>query len=124
LAGFPRPNIDPRIIQTTQDLPNEFFFNEDMNSGNHLGLGITSSLATVEVELTLLIVGWTQTTINGARRSSSATSYLGPEFISRTNLHIVVNARVTRLLKTGTTADGTPEILGVEFVNGGNTSTQ
>jgi hypothetical protein len=39
LAGSPRPNIDPKIIQTTQDLPNEFFFNEDMNSGNQLGLG-------------------------------------------------------------------------------------
>ncbi|KAF9451443.1 GMC oxidoreductase [Macrolepiota fuliginosa MF-IS2] len=104
LAGFPRPNIDPRIIQTTQELPDEFPFNEDMNSGNHLG------------------VGWTQATINGGRRSSSATSYLGPEFISRKNLHVLVNAQVTRLLKTGTTQDDKPEILGVEFVNGDDTT--
>jgi choline dehydrogenase-like flavoprotein len=68
--------------------------------------------------------GWTQATINGGRRSSSATSYLGPEFISRNNLHVLVNTRVTRVLQTGTMADGVPEILGVEFVNGGNTSTQ
>ncbi|KXN85893.1 Choline dehydrogenase, mitochondrial [Leucoagaricus sp. SymC.cos] len=104
LAGFPRLNLEPRVIQTTRDLPDEFPFNEDMNSGNHLG------------------VGWTQATINGGRRSSSATSYLGPDFIRRRNLHVLVNARVTRLLKTGTTRDGELEILAVEFVNGSNAS--
>ncbi|KAJ3576805.1 hypothetical protein NP233_g182 [Leucocoprinus birnbaumii] len=104
LAGFPRPNLDPRVIQTTKDFPDEFPFNEDMNSGDHLG------------------VGWTQATINGGRRSSSATSYLGPQSISRKNLHVLVNARVTRLIQSGTARDGTPEILGVEFINVANPS--
>ncbi|KAF5346542.1 hypothetical protein D9756_010032 [Leucocoprinus leucothites] len=99
LAGFPRPNLDPRVIRTTKDLPDEFPFNEDMNSGSHLG------------------IGWTQATINGGRRSSSATSYLGPRFISRKNLHVLVNARVTRLVQTGRARNGTPKILGVEFVD-------
>ncbi|KXN85084.1 Choline dehydrogenase, mitochondrial [Leucoagaricus sp. SymC.cos] len=103
LPGFAH-SVDQRVIQTTKDLPDEFPFNEDMNSGNHLGLG------------------WTQVTINGSRRSSSATSYLGTDFISRKNLHVLVNARVTRLLRTGTSRHGVPEILGVEFVHGGRTS--
>ncbi|KAL4259295.1 GMC oxidoreductase family protein, partial [Pleurotus pulmonarius] len=39
--------------------------------------------------------------INGSHRSSAATSYLGPQFISRPNLHVLVNARVSRILQTG-----------------------
>ncbi|RDB21189.1 Pyranose dehydrogenase [Hypsizygus marmoreus] len=78
LPGYPQ-SINHRIIQTTQDL-SEFSFNRDMNSGNSLGLG------------------WLQATIKGGRRSSSATSYLGPKFISRPNLHVLMNARVTRVL--------------------------
>ncbi|KAF8884157.1 hypothetical protein BD779DRAFT_1443292 [Infundibulicybe gibba] len=98
LAGFPHPT-DGRIIQTTKDLPDEFPFNLDMNSGDHLG------------------VGWIQTTIKGGRRSSSATSYLGPEFISRPNLHVLVNARVTRLRPTST-GNEPLAFRTVEFVQG------
>ncbi|KAJ3559306.1 hypothetical protein NP233_g11297 [Leucocoprinus birnbaumii] len=104
LPGFLWKNTDERIIQTTKDFADEFPFNEDMNSGSHLG------------------IGWTQNTIDGStgRRSSSATSYLGPHFISRKNLNVLVNARVTRLVKTGTSRDGKPEILGVEFLDANN----
>ena len=45
-------------------------------------------------------LGWTQSTIKGGQRSSSATSYLAPQFISRPNLHVVLRTRVTRLVKT------------------------
>ena len=45
-------------------------------------------------------LGWTQSTIKGGQRSSSATSYLAPQFIGRPNLHVVLGARVTRLVKT------------------------
>ncbi|KAJ3572974.1 hypothetical protein NP233_g2733 [Leucocoprinus birnbaumii] len=101
LPGFLWENADERIIQTTKDFADEFPFNEDMNSGSHLG------------------IGWVQNTIDGStgRRSSSATSYLGPHFISRRNLNVLVNARATRLVKTGTSRDGKPEMLGVEFIN-------
>ncbi|KAF5364040.1 hypothetical protein D9756_001004 [Leucocoprinus leucothites] len=107
LPGFPR-DIDQRVIQTTKDLSAQFPFNQDMNSGSHLGLG------------------WTQSTIDGSTgsRSSSATSYLGPSFISRKNLFVVVNARVTRLVKTGTSEDGKPQVLGVEFVDTNNPGTK
>ncbi len=51
----------------------------DYNSGNPLG------------------VGWLQATIKDGVRSSSATSYLAPKFVDRRNLHVLVNARVTRV---------------------------
>lgn len=43
LSGYEQ-SIDPRIIQTAKDLPDEFPFNLDMNSGSSLGLGRTSSI--------------------------------------------------------------------------------
>ncbi|KAF7378218.1 Choline dehydrogenase, mitochondrial [Mycena sanguinolenta] len=68
LPGFPHP-FDPLAMATTKELPQAFPFNLDMNDGLPLGLG------------------WPQFTINGAQRSSGATSYLGPEFMARSNLH-------------------------------------
>ncbi|CAK5271523.1 unnamed protein product [Mycena citricolor] len=82
LSGFPTP-IDDRIIQTTAQLSGEFPFNRDMNSGSPLG------------------IGWTQATIKNGSRSSSATSYLGPQFVSRPNLHVILNAQVLSILSTG-----------------------
>ncbi|KAH0584161.1 Choline dehydrogenase [Termitomyces sp. J132] len=92
LPGFPQA-IDSRVIQTTRD-SEEFSFNQDMNSGNLLGLG------------------WSQATIGGGSRSSSATAYLNAEFSARKNLHILVNTRVTRVLSSP--CDGTFRT--VEFV--------
>lgn len=37
-------------------------------------------------------------TVRDGVRSSSATSYLGPKFSHRPNLHVVLNTRVTRIL--------------------------
>ncbi|KAG6826879.1 hypothetical protein H0H92_014059 [Tricholoma furcatifolium] len=99
LSGFPH-SFDSRIIQTTSELPEEFPFNLDTNSGNPLGLG------------------WLQTTIDDGRRSSSATSYLGPEFINRPNLHVLLKTRVTRVLKASNSVeDDHPTFLTVEFAN-------
>ncbi|KAJ7743768.1 alcohol oxidase [Mycena metata] len=89
LAGFPSP-IDSRVIQTTADLP-EFAFNLDMNSGFPLG------------------VGWQQSTVKNGARSSSATSYLAPEFVNRPNLHVLLHARVTRVLASSSNAFRTVE---------------
>lgn len=45
--------------------------------------------------------GWLQSTIgHDGTRSSAATSYLDEQTRSRSNLHIVLNTRVTRVLKT------------------------
>ncbi|KAJ7149767.1 aryl-alcohol oxidase [Mycena crocata] len=95
LAGFGHP-FDSRVIATTKENPEQFPFNLDMNSGRHLG------------------VGWLQSTIEGGQRSSAATSYLGPDFISRPNLHVLVNARVTRLIQTGVD-HGKPAFRAAEF---------
>jgi choline dehydrogenase-like flavoprotein len=51
--------------------------------------------------LSLLISGWVQSTIKNGSRSSAATSYLSPSFIVRPNLHILLHARVTRLITNG-----------------------
>ncbi|KAF7343506.1 Pyranose dehydrogenase 1 [Mycena sanguinolenta] len=91
LAGFPS-DIDSRVFEATDEL-SEFPFNLDMNSGNTIG------------------IGWMQATIKDGSRSSSATSYLAPEFVNRPNLHVLLNARVTRVLPTGPTSFDT-----VEFV--------
>ncbi|KAG5219615.1 ATP-dependent RNA helicase [Salix suchowensis] len=81
LPGFPAV-IDPLVIQTTQVLSDEFPFNLDINSGNPLG------------------IGWTQSTIANGTRQSSAVAYLGP-VLFRSNLDVLINTQVTRLIQTG-----------------------
>ncbi|KAJ7217681.1 alcohol oxidase, partial [Mycena pura] len=93
LSGF-ASSIDSRVIETTQE-DTEFPFNLDMNSGFQLG------------------IGWGQMTVLNGSRSSSATSYLAPQFVNRPNLHILLNARVTRVLPTASS-----DIRTVEFVQG------
>ncbi|KAG6807805.1 hypothetical protein H0H92_006363, partial [Tricholoma furcatifolium] len=83
LPGYPQ-SVDPLFIQTTREFPDEFPFNVDFNSGDPIGLG------------------WMQLTIDKGRRSSSATSYLAPQFLNRSNLDVVVNSRVTRVMQNGT----------------------
>lgn len=85
LAGFPSPpDIDNRVAGVVQELSEEFPYNEDANSGSPLG------------------VSWVQSNIKHGKRSSAFTSYLGPEFIERPNLHVLLNAQATRLIQTST----------------------
>ncbi|KAJ7641333.1 aryl-alcohol oxidase precursor [Roridomyces roridus] len=101
LPGYPQP-IDNMLLQTTKELPSEFPFNLDMNSGNPLG------------------VGWAQSTIDSlGQRSSSATSYLGPKYIDRPNLHVLVHAQVSRLVQT---AQSPATFKAVEFKQGNTTT--
>ncbi|KAF5364586.1 hypothetical protein D9758_005613 [Tetrapyrgos nigripes] len=97
LPGFPQ-NTDQKVIRTSEELGGDFAFNLDMNSGNELGLG------------------WLQATIKGGNRSSAATSYLAPEFVSRPNLHVLVNTRVTKILQTNGN-QGKNDFRKVEFVH-------
>ncbi|KDR80983.1 hypothetical protein GALMADRAFT_1117948 [Galerina marginata CBS 339.88] len=97
LFGFPQP-IDGRVIETTKELA-EFPFNLDYNSGNHIG------------------VGFTQFTIKDGARSSSRTSYMADKYSSRKNLHVLLNAQVSRLLSTGK-QHGQPVFQTVEFMPG------
>ncbi|KAJ7693354.1 aryl-alcohol oxidase-like protein [Mycena rosella] len=82
LAGYFHP-FDQRVFNAVDELSAEFPYNVDYNSGTHQ-LGI----------------GWTQATIRGGERSSSATAYLAPHFLQRPNLHVLINAQVTRVLQT------------------------
>ncbi|RDX45571.1 alcohol oxidase [Lentinus brumalis] len=90
-AKFPS---DSHAIATTQDLPDEFPFNLDSNSGNPIGLG------------------WTQGTYGNGRRSSAASSYINP-FLYRANLDVLVNTTATKLVQTGH-ANGRPAFRAVE----------
>jgi choline dehydrogenase-like flavoprotein len=73
-----------------------------MNSGNELGFS------------------WLQSTIKNGTRSSSATSYLGPEFIKRPNLSVLLHARVTRVLQSGNKSEkGRRAFSGVEVTQDG-----
>ncbi|KAL0958256.1 hypothetical protein HGRIS_000409 [Hohenbuehelia grisea] len=94
LAGFPRP-INQRVLQVTQEQPETFPFNLDMNSGKHIG------------------ISWAQSTIKNGQRSSSATSYMAPQLVNRSNLHVLLHAHVTRLVQTG--SSGRKEFRRVEF---------
>ncbi|KAF9445819.1 GMC oxidoreductase [Macrolepiota fuliginosa MF-IS2] len=80
------PAIDIATVQASKELGGNFRFNLDMNSGRPLGLG------------------WLQSTVgHDGTRSSSATSYLDIKTKARTNLHIVTDTFVTRVLKTSGT---------------------
>ncbi|KAJ6615857.1 aryl-alcohol oxidase precursor [Mycena sp. CBHHK59/15] len=115
LPGFSHP-FDARIIETTKEKAKEFPFNLDMNSGRPLGVGeMLLCLLSVRASLTYAYRGWLQSTINGGQRSSAATSYLGPNFMSRPNLHVLVNAHVTRIIQTGVD-QRKPAFRAVEFV--------
>ncbi|KAJ7136692.1 hypothetical protein C8R44DRAFT_828533 [Mycena epipterygia] len=101
LNGFPWPVFEQTVLQTTKELPDEFPFNLDMNSGKPLG------------------VSWLQSTIGGGQRSSSATGYLAPKFIQRPNLHVLLHAQVSKLANaTQKTRSGKPTFGGVQFKYG------
>ncbi|KAJ7821311.1 glucose dehydrogenase short protein [Mycena olivaceomarginata] len=101
LSGFQWPIFQEHVIQTTRELPEEFPFNLDFNSGEPLG------------------VGWLQSTIGGGERSSSARSYLAPQFIQRENLHVLLHAQVSRLVDPQSNV-GVVTFGGLEFSQGGS----
>ncbi|EDR06631.1 uncharacterized protein LACBIDRAFT_299608 [Laccaria bicolor S238N-H82] len=94
LAGRSQ-SIDARVIATTKEMPHDFPFNKDMGGGDVLGLG------------------WIQSSIGGGKRSSSATSYLAAA-INRPNVHVLINAQVTKLLHTGSLS-AVPSFRAVQF---------
>ncbi|KAF7377822.1 GMC oxidoreductase [Mycena sanguinolenta] len=99
LSALNWPIFSQHVIETTRELPDEWPFLLDMNSGKPLGLG------------------WLQSTIGGGMRSTSATSYLGPEFINRPNLHVLLHAQVSKLVDPGR-ENGKLTFAGVQFAQG------
>ncbi|PBK92975.1 aryl-alcohol oxidase-like protein [Armillaria gallica] len=89
-------DIDDRVIATTSELSEEFPWNPDYNSGNMLG------------------VSWMHSTISGPLRSSSATAYFEPALNNYSNLDLVYNSQVTRVIQNGE-IDDLPVFTTVEF---------
>ncbi|KAH6904174.1 aryl-alcohol oxidase [Coprinopsis sp. MPI-PUGE-AT-0042] len=81
LSGAPEA-VDTKVMEASRELGGEFKFDLDMNDGKPMGLG------------------WAQSTIANGTRVTSATAYLGPSQMSRNNLHVLVNHRVTSLRQT------------------------
>lgn len=100
LPGYPQA-----ITETLREAAEEIGlrYDQDVNDGAPLG------------------VAWQPSTIGNGTRSSSATAYLAPNYVSRPNLHVVVDHRVTRLLVTNQSGRSVPEFRTVVF--GRNNST-
>ena len=117
LPGFPEP-IGSGVIATTAepDFASEFPFQRDMNAGNTVRFiaavyrpdGFLSSSSQIGV-------GWIQGAVGNSQRSSSATTYVGPDHINRLNLHILLHAQATKLLEATDHDSTTPCFNGVEF---------
>lgn len=60
-----------------------------------------------------MFLGWTQSTIANGTRQSSAVAYLGP-VLFRSNLDVLINTQVTRLVQTGRVG-GKPDFRSIEF---------
>ncbi|KAI0800026.1 alcohol oxidase [Fomes fomentarius] len=93
VTNSPVPD-DPYIIASSQELSGEFGYNVDMNSGNPLG------------------IGWAQTTSGNGVRASASSSYIHPVLSLRTNLDVLTDTTVTKLIQTGV-EHGNPAFRGV-----------
>ncbi|KAJ7276976.1 GMC oxidoreductase-domain-containing protein, partial [Mycena rebaudengoi] len=100
LKGFSWRTFDQRIIQTTEEMPDDFPFNLDMNSGKPLGLS------------------WMQSTVGDGTRSTSATAYLASKYVQRKKLHVLLEAQVSKLVNASK-VKGKLTFGGVQFQQGG-----
>ncbi|KAJ7192908.1 aryl alcohol oxidase, partial [Mycena pura] len=81
LPGYPQ-HIDQLVLES---IGNDVFpFNEDASSGNTIGFG------------------WQVSTIHNGTRTTAATAYLADQYLERPNLHVLVNAFVSRVLPSKT----------------------
>lgn len=92
LQGFPDA-IHNMVFDAAEQIGAPFQYLEDINAGNLLGLGHL------------------QVTIDRDTRSSASASYLAEPIRTRKNLHILLNARASRVLPT----DGKKTFKTVEF---------
>ncbi|TEB27342.1 alcohol oxidase [Coprinellus micaceus] len=96
---------DKRCLDVTRAQA-EFPFLTDMNSGRPIGLA----------QLIYSREAWQQSTIGNGERNSAAVAFLNPTVRKRTNLSILLNTHVTRILETKTNGTSkTPLLRTVEF---------
>ncbi|KAF7777703.1 CAZyme family AA3 [Agaricus bisporus var. burnettii] len=96
--------FDANVFAAADELGGNFKFNLDMNDGKPLG------------------TAWMQGTNGGGKRSSSATAYLTREVLGRTNLHVLLNTRITRIQRSNIPSFDGPEIGSVEAFGNGTDS--
>lgn len=95
LTSYRVPLDDP-VIKLTKENPEAYPYQLEPNDGDPIGLG------------------WAQATIGYGKRSSSATAYLAPKYIARPNLSVLLHARATKIVQTGT-SKGVPQFGAVDF---------
>ena len=124
LPGFTQP-IDSRVIAAIKEpgFSSEFPFQRDVNTGNTVRLIMVLSCLGFFFFTSFLFrkqigVGWVQGTIANGQRCSSATTYVGPNYINRPNLHILLHAHATKLLEAADLNTKVPRFNGVEFGTG------
>ena len=120
LPGYPWQAINSRVVAATTEpaLASEFPFQRDMNTGDTVcfvmiglpGLPLITYRFGKQIGF-----GYIQGTIGNGQRSSSATSYVGPDYINRPNLHILLHAHATKLLEATGPGATVPTFNGVEF---------
>ena len=122
LPGYPK-SIDSKVMAAIAEpaFSSEFPFQRDMNTGNTVRVTTVPSSGPFFICLCFwkqIGVGWVQSTIGNGQRSSSATTYVGPDYINRPNLHILLHAHATKLLEVNDLGTTTPHFNGVEFGTG------
>jgi len=98
-------------MATIDELSDEFPFQLDWNSGEHLGVGKLPNIWKCGGILNWNYLGWVQSLIKSGVRSS-ARDYLSPEVLERDNLDILLHAQVSRVLET---TNGTLDFRTLEF---------
>ncbi|KAJ6474553.1 aryl-alcohol oxidase-like protein [Mycena vulgaris] len=98
--------LDRRVLQTGADHSDKYPFNLDLNSGDGLGVGVSSASLSLYHRLFKdhPIQGWLHTTVGNSARSSSSSAYLHPALDSRSNLDLLLYTQVTHLTSTGATS--------------------
>ncbi|KAI0777900.1 aryl-alcohol-oxidase from pleurotus Eryingii [Irpex lacteus] len=93
VAGFLQP-LDSVVVTASKQTGGVWQYNQDINAGS--GLGTT----------------YMQSTVGEGKRSHAAVAYLDP-VTNRTNLDVLINTQVTRLINVATS--GTPDLRTVEY---------
>ncbi|KAJ7214816.1 aryl-alcohol-oxidase from pleurotus Eryingii, partial [Mycena pura] len=86
LTGLtPSPfELDNRVLQNARDFPELYPYNLDFNAGDGTG------------------IGWLETSVGNGMRTTSASAYLQPAVNTRSNLDVLINTQVTKLVMTAT----------------------
>ena len=119
LPGYTQP-IDSRVIAAAAEpaFASAFPFQQDMNTGNTVRFITIAPRKIPSVNFRFgekIGLGWVQGAIGNGQRSSSATTYVGPDYINRQNLHILLHAHATKVLEATGPDTAIPTFNVVEF---------